>query len=223
MNKKYTYFSAFNAVIAWLSSKMLSFFKISFVIGSQHALLSCSSMMLPLIGFYGGILGSIAFFGLNLGLRGLFGNLSGFSLLAFYIPGLCASLYFASHHWFIRVFLPLICMIAFMVHPIGGLAWVYSMYWLIPIAVYFVKPHHFFYQALGATFTAHAVGSIIWLYTAEMTAAMWCGLIPVVACERLMYAAGMVIAQYIVQSLPLVCAHMSNMVFWPTGYRRSYK
>jgi hypothetical protein len=58
--------------------------------------------------------------------------------------------------------------------------------------LYFVPQKNIFFTSLGSTFTAHAVGSVIWLYTIPMTAGMWLALIPIVALERLCFATGMV-------------------------------
>ena len=44
---------------------------------------------------------------------------------------------------------------------------------------------------MSATFIAHAVGSLIWLYTVGMTSLYWNSLIPLVAIERLVFAVGM--------------------------------
>jgi hypothetical protein len=61
-----------------------------------------------------------------------------------------------------------------------------------------VPQRSLFLQALGSTFIAHAVGSVIWLYTVPMTAAMWMGLMPIVLFERIAFALGMVIAHYVI-------------------------
>jgi len=87
-------------------------------------------------------------------------------------------------------------MILFIMHPVAGQAFAYSFYWLIPIALYALGNKSSFCRALSATFLAHAVGSIIWLYTVSMTSAQWLSLIPVVAVERLVMACGMVVVFY---------------------------
>src|SRR5207237_10360114 len=84
-------------------------------------------------------------------------------------------------------------MALFIVHPIGSQAFMYSFYWLIPIGLFGLARKTLFLEALGSTFVAHAVGSVIWLYTVPTTAGMWVGLIPIVAVERLLFAMGMVV------------------------------
>jgi len=48
----------------------------------------------------------------------------------------------------------------------------------------------FFLVALSSSFIAHAVGSVIWLYSLSMPAEKWIALIPIVAVERFIFAAG---------------------------------
>ncbi len=104
-------------------------------------------------------------------------------------PMLFAAYYFAKGRKPTGVVLPLLCMAAFIMHPVGGQAWVYSLYWLIPVAAsYFHK--RLFLRSLGATFTAHALGSTLWLYTFQTTPDFWMMLLPVVAFERLLFASG---------------------------------
>jgi hypothetical protein len=52
-------------------------------------------------------------------------------------------------------------------------------------------------RSLGATFTAHAVGSVLFLYTIPTVPALWLGLIPIVAIERGLFACG-IAASYVV-------------------------
>lgn len=90
---------------------------------------------------------------------------------------------------------------AFIVHPVGGAAWAYSLYWLIPVALYMIRKESLFLTALGSTFTAHAVGSVIWIYANPMTPQTWLALIPVVFIERLVFASGMVVAYHAIKTL----------------------
>ncbi|MEM4166211.1 MAG: hypothetical protein QW255_02515 [Candidatus Bilamarchaeaceae archaeon] len=88
---------------------------------------------------------------------------------------------------------PVIAMAMFIAHPAGQEAWVYSLYWLIPIVAYLL-PNNLFFRSLGATFMAHAVGSIAFLYTFQTTPAYWLALIPIVAVERAIFASGVAIS-----------------------------
>lgn len=119
-----------------------------------------------------------------------------------YIPTLFASAYWASTAAAIRLLVPLVCMGLFIAHPVGASAWVYSMYWLIPVALYFVKRQNIVLTALGATFVQHAIGSIIWLYIVPTTPIYWISLMPVVLIERLLAISllvGITIGSHILQ------------------------
>lgn len=85
---------------------------------------------------------------------------------------------------------PMLAMIGFVAHPVGRIVWYFALYWTIPIACYFLREKFLLARALGATFTAHAVGGVLWIYTFKMPAVAWIGLIPVVARERLIFACG---------------------------------
>lgn len=170
--------------------KAISLYKISFILGSQTAFFNGSSVAIPLVGFFAGPIGSVLLFLVRLGNWHLFTSGS-LHLLSFVVPGFCASLYWTTKSSLIRWWLPLICMGAFIAHPVGHDAFVYTFYWFIPLTLFFYKRDTLWTQALGSTFVAHAVGSVIWLYTVPTTAAMWITLLPIVAVERLLCVAGM--------------------------------
>lgn len=106
-------------------------------------------------------------------------------------PMLFAALYFAKYGKgkLVQATVPLACMALFILNPIGAQAWYYSLYWLIPL-IALLLPEHLFLRSLGSTFTAHAIGGIIWLYFIPTTPAFWLALIPIVAFERFLFAAG---------------------------------
>jgi hypothetical protein len=173
-------------------AQLLKACKISFIFGSYAAFFSFNNSLQPLSGLFGlGMASLIAIGKIALSML-LLGHMIPLYQIAFHLPGLCAAYYWASSSIIIRLLMPIICMILFMLHPVGGQAWVYAMYWLIPIALYFVRKNNLFLQALGSTFIAHAVGSVIWLYTVPMPASAWYALLPVVIIERMMFAMGMV-------------------------------
>lgn len=87
------------------------------------------------------------------------------------------------------IIVPAIAMLAFWLHPIGQQAWFYALYWMIPIAAKFL-PERLLLRSLGSTFTAHAVGSVLFLYTIPTAPALWLTLIPIVAMERGAFAIG---------------------------------
>lgn len=84
---------------------------------------------------------------------------------------------------------PLLSILAFWVHPIGRTVWYYPLMWFIPVIAYF-KRDLLYLRALGATFTAHAVGGAAWLWALNLPASVWQSLIPVVFAERFLFAGG---------------------------------
>ncbi|MBI2039498.1 hypothetical protein HYT18_00300 [Candidatus Microgenomates bacterium] len=117
-------------------------------------------------------------------------------------PTLFAVYYFANvakkgnyKPWILLV--PLICIVAFIIHPIGRQVFYYPlMFWTIPILAYRFR-NNLFMKSLGATFTAHAVGGTAWIWAFNLPASVWNSLIPVVIAERLLFATG-IAGSYIV-------------------------
>lgn len=71
--------------------------------------------------------------------------------------------------------------------------WYFSLYWLIPVAVALLPhktPGALLLRSYGATFTAHAVGGALWIWTVPMSPEQWIALIPVVAFERFLFGLG---------------------------------
>jgi hypothetical protein len=89
----------------------------------------------------------------------------------------------------LSLIVPLAAMAAFWLHPVGQQAWAYALYWLVPVIVKFL-PERLVLRSLGSTFTAHAVGSVLFLYTIPTAPALWLALIPIVALERGAFALG---------------------------------
>jgi hypothetical protein len=115
-------------------------------------------------------------------------------------PMLFAAYYFTKGKSKLGVAVPLVCMGLFMLHPVGGQAWYYSLYWLIPV-IALAFPGRLFARSLGATFTAHAIGSVVFLYALPSTPAFWVALIPIVAFERLMFAGGIAVSYVALNTL----------------------
>lgn len=105
-------------------------------------------------------------------------------------PMMLAAIYFGvAKSKRIILIIPLLCMTLFMVHPEGGKVWYFSLYWLIPIICFF-KKDRLILNALGSTFTAHAVGSTAFLYAFNLPAMVWIGLMPIVLIERMLFGIG---------------------------------
>lgn len=109
------------------------------------------------------------------------------------LPMVVAAWYFGSRKGSLSMKLslavPAACIALFLLHPVGRQVWFYSLFWTIPILAALFH-QRLFAKSLGATFTAHAVGGALWIWTVPMSPEAWVGLIPVVIYERLLFAAG---------------------------------
>lgn len=108
-----------------------------------------------------------------------------------FVPMLFATIYFGKRTK-LNLIIPALAIVAFNLNPIGRTVWFYSLFWLIPIICYFWQEKFLLAKALGATFSAHAVGGAIWIWTFHLPTSVWIGLIPVVIVERLVFALAMV-------------------------------
>lgn len=120
------------------------------------------------------------------------------------LPMLFAAYYFGTRKEKLNLLVPLLAILAFIVHPIGRQVWFFALYWTIPIIVKILPDKYSqnaFLRSLGATFTAHAVGGAAWIWAVPMTAEQWIGLIPIVAYERLLFAAGIGISFVVFNTL----------------------
>lgn len=106
-----------------------------------------------------------------------------------FFPMLFAAWYFAKPRR-INIIVPLLAIIAFNLHPIGRSVWYFSLYWLIPVVCEFLRNRTLIARALGATFTAHAVGGAAWIWAFGLSKSIWTSLIPVVAVERALFTVG---------------------------------
>ncbi len=90
---------------------------------------------------------------------------------------------------------PLAAIILFIAHPVGGQAWYFAfMFWSIPVLAKLFFAENLLSRSLGATFAAHAVGGVLWIYSLPTTPEFWTGLIPVVAYERTLFALGIAVS-----------------------------
>ncbi len=106
-----------------------------------------------------------------------------------FLPMLFAVLYFARKGK-LNLIIPVLAIIAFVAHPIGRTVWYFALFWTIPIIAYFFQNRFLLARALGATFTAHAVGGALWIWAFALPAKVWISLIPIVALERGFFALG---------------------------------
>ena len=187
--KRIVFLFVFFALV--LIGKKINF---SAVVGADSQFFTLFQLFGPLAGgFLGPLFGGVTVLLAQVGDFLLVGKEWTWINLLRLLPMLFAAYYFGSKKRYVGVVVPLVCMALFIAHPVGRTAWIFSLYWLIPVlGVVLPKkvPGRLFFRSFGATFTAHAVGSTIWLYTVPMGASVWMGLIPIVAFERLIFGLG---------------------------------
>lgn len=157
---------------------------ISYIVGSYASFFSLTTIVAVLVGKYSFLWNILLFFTMCK-------KITFFELLYCVIkrtPLFFAAWTYKTSSMIVSVLIPLVCVFLFIMHPIGFVAWPYAMYWFIPIAIYFSQQESVFAKAFASVFVAHAVGSVIWIYTHQMAAEMWLALIPVVAIERVLMA-----------------------------------
>ena len=179
-------------------------FSIAHIASGSSSYFGLCNIIMPALASLGGIGGSLLmtlFLALKLG--------SGKLLITKGLPTL-AALYSAQAEkpsfstLLLNVVLPISMAAAFIVHPVGGAAWVYTLFWVIPVGCEIARhcgAQSLFTRLLAATFIAHAVGSVIWLYTVPTSAATWLGLLAVVPAERLVFASGATLVAFALKAL----------------------
>ncbi len=76
----------------------------------------------------------------------------------------------------------LMCTVLFIAHPVGNSAIYYPLLWLPILGTLFTNS--LFIRSWGITLSAHAVGTLIYLYTHTTTALFWAQLMPLAFVER---------------------------------------
>ncbi|MDP2812434.1 MAG: hypothetical protein Q8O32_01955 [bacterium] len=117
-----------------------------------------------------------------------------------FLPMLFAALYFTQKRKF-NLIIPALAIIAFVIHPIGRTVWYFALFWTIPFIAYFFYDKFLLARALGATFTAHAVGGALWIWVFALPSTVWISLMPVVALERVFFALGIVVSFILVNNI----------------------
>ena len=174
-----------------LASELTKIVTLSFVLGSKAAYFSLGQCFAPLVGAWATPGLTFIIHLIRSVWTCLYLGVGVYISSVYHVPTFCGALYLSSHSRLIRIGIPLVCMVAFIGHPVGNQVFLYSFYWLIPIAIAYRNSTSFFLRSLGSTFTTHAVGSVIWLYTRAVPVSVWYNLIGIVWIERLMFACAM--------------------------------
>ncbi len=192
---------------------------LTYVVGSEDQSFSLFQFIGPVsAGFVSPILAIFMILGVEVIQKVLINDFtfSAFSFARFF-PMLAAAYYFGVVKKDKRfgIALPVLGMLLFWMHPIGAEAWGYALLWLIPIVATVFAKQHLLLRSLGATFQAHVVGSVAFLYTIGMPAGAWWALIPIVLVERGMFAAGISITYITFSS---VLEYVAQMLKWNIGF-----
>lgn len=118
---------------------------------------------------------------------------------SFYLPTLCGTLWLSTESRILKLSIPALCIALFVSHPQASV--LFSCYWIIPLILSFTPKRFIFLQAVGSTFTTHAVGSVLWLYTHQTDPLFWNALLGRVLFERLSYALILAISYYGLKAL----------------------
>ena len=181
--------------LVWLSKLV----KFSLIVGSVCTFFSLINVVAPLTVLFSGWGGGV----FCMLLTGLLGTKSivGTSLLAACgLPNFGAGLYLRTANNLFKIALPALCMALFWYQTWGTIGMAYALLWLIPVAVTVFKIEQIYLKSLAATFVAHGIGSVMWVYGANLTPEQWFALIPVAICERVLLACLIGVAYNLVQS-----------------------
>ena len=166
----------------------------SALMGAENQFFTLFQFFGPIAGsFLGPVFGAVSVLGAELADFSLVGKSFSLINIVRLTPMLFAAYYFGAKKKGINIIVPLIAIAVFVLHPVGRQVWFFSLYWTIPIIVKILPKkysNNVLLKSLGATFTAHSVGGAAWIWAVPMTAEQWIVLIPVVAYERFLFAAG---------------------------------
>lgn len=177
-------------------------FRIPFthIVGSKSSF-NAFDFMAPMTGgFLGSFLGAISVLiveMINFFIKGMVLDTTTFIR---FFPMLFAAFYFGTNRKIIGL-VPLVCIVLFLIHPIGRQVFYYPFaFWLIPSILVFFKKRLLF-RSLGATMTAHAVGSTAFLYAFNLPANVWKSLMFIVPFERLTFTVGIAVSYLFINNV----------------------
>lgn len=187
--------------ISFVVALSACFIPFNWLVGSYATFFSFSTITLPALGYHL----SLFYVILAFLTKGLFvaPALKFFALRR--LPLLAATIVLRKETFIGSVLIPLVCMALFCMHTVGGQVFYYSLYWLIPVALYAAPVDSLLSRSLQASFVAHAVGSVVWLYTKPIAPALWTALMPVVPVERILLALGMYSMVYVFGKILQFC------------------
>jgi hypothetical protein len=197
-------FSALGFFILFFICK---FIKIGPIFGAIKGNFLASQVVMPISGMLTGGFGIISLFVLS-AISNFTFKFSLYSLSTVYhIPSFFASLaLFTPKNRVLNLLsasvsyiIPLTCAALFIANPIGAQIPAYTLYWVIPVVIAILGStwgiRNLFLNALRSTFIAHAVGTVIFIYSVPSDLNLWANLAKIVWLERLLLA-GFITAGY---------------------------
>ncbi|MBA3751368.1 hypothetical protein H0X06_01015 [Candidatus Dependentiae bacterium] len=177
---------SYRTIACALITQLLGTFSISPILGTNFLSFNLTHALTPLTGFFGNGIHIVVAYMVHTAITGLYGSI-GFNLFN-HMPTFCGALFLATDSRFLKASISTLCIVMFLLHPIGRECAFYTLYWIPPLIISFLPRSPLFIQALGSTLTTHAVGSILWIYSHNTTVAFWQTLMCCVWIERLLFA-----------------------------------
>lgn len=196
MNKKLD----FN-IIPIILKELIKPLKLSFIAGSKSAFFSFSEFFTPLLGAYNNFTTTA----IICTIQAIIYFIISPYIILHKLPGIVGNLYLSSNLKYMKALLPALYILLFITHSVGSQAWVYSMYWLIPIILSFTNfkndTINLLAKLLSSSFVTHGTGAIIYLYTKNISPIIWNSLISIVLIERVTLSLGSLCAYYMINYL----------------------
>ncbi len=197
----------FTKLISLLSAlKILKLFKIVHILGTKALFFSYTQAVAPISGF---------FFNYKLNILVYISRIFIFMLnginpilaLLHHMPSFCGSLYLNTKSRILKIIIPVFAILLFLnnsdITKSDIITKLYCLYFAVPILLNLINNkfinRSIFFNCLASTFTTHAVGSILWLYTHKFDQTLYHKLITIVWAERLLFAAIMTTAIHAIQ------------------------
>ena len=178
----------------------------SALLGADNQFFTLFQFFGPMAGtFLGPVLGGISILLSEVVAKGISGQTFDLVTIVRLFPMVFGAVFFSVYlkkqGWKdVSIIIPLLAILAFWAHPVGQTVWYFALFWLIPLITK-VFSKRLIFRSLGATFTAHAVGGAIWIWTVPTTTGLWNTLIPIVAYERALFAIGIAVSYLVLNAV----------------------
>ena len=172
-----------------LFSTLLSLIPFNFIIGSKFSWFSCATMVVPAMSYQYSLLYVIFYIFTKILCAKAFSCI----FLLKKLPLIFSSIAIRQRNFLSYVIIPIAAFVLFVLHPVGIQVWYYGWLWMIPLFMYSCTQDNLFNRAITASCIAHAIGSVIWLYTALISVEQWQALMFIVPIERFFIAIGIVL------------------------------